>query len=153
MQTNDVLRSVRYMLDLSEAKLAAVIAEGGQEVSVDALHQYLKKDDEADYLPCPDEVLGALLDGLVYVRRGRDETRPQVPAELPVSNNTVLKKLRVAFELKDVDIQAILKQAGFDVSTSELGAFFRKPDHRHYRPCGDQFLRNFLKGLTLRVRR
>jgi uncharacterized protein YehS (DUF1456 family) len=29
---------------------------------------------------------------------------------------------------------------------------FRKVGHDNYRPCGDQLLRNFLKGLTLRVR-
>jgi uncharacterized protein YehS (DUF1456 family) len=38
------------------------------------------------------------------------------------------------------------------VSKPELSALFRKVGHTNYRPCGDQLLRNFLKGLTLRVR-
>ncbi|MEB0260010.1 DUF1456 family protein, partial [Undibacterium sp. 5I1] len=29
---------------------------------------------------------------------------------------------------------------------------FRKFGHSNYRTCGDQLLRNFLKGLTLRIR-
>jgi uncharacterized protein YehS (DUF1456 family) len=29
---------------------------------------------------------------------------------------------------------------------------FRQADHKHFRLCGDQILRNFLKGLTLRYR-
>ena len=33
-------------------------------------------------------------------------------------------------------------------SQSALGAFFRRPDHRNYRECGDQFLRNVLKSLS-----
>jgi uncharacterized protein YehS (DUF1456 family) len=49
-------------------------------------------------------------------------------------------------------MHSILDAAGFDVSKPELSALFRKKDHKHYRSCGDQLLRNFLKGLTLRLR-
>ena len=64
----------------------------------------------------------------------------------------VLKKLRIAFELTDVDMHQIFVDAGFPVSKPELSALFRQAGHRNFRPCGDQLLRNFLKGLTLRVR-
>ena len=64
----------------------------------------------------------------------------------------VLKKLRVAFQLKDVDMHAIFAAAGFPLSKPELSALFRQPDHKNYRACGDQLLRNVLKGLTARVR-
>ena len=59
-----------------------------------------------------------------------------------LTNNDILKKLRVALELKDDDIVHILKLADFEVSKSELGALFRKPDHPNYKECGDQLLRN-----------
>jgi uncharacterized protein YehS (DUF1456 family) len=72
--------------------------------------------------------------------------------ESRVTNNLVLKKLRVAFELKDHDLQQIFKDADFAVSKPELSALFRQPGHKNYRACGDQLLRNFLKGLTMRVR-
>ena len=45
----------------------------------------------------------------------------------------MLKKLRVAFELKDDDIIALLQKTGLEVSKTELSAFFRRPDHRNYR--------------------
>ena len=64
----------------------------------------------------------------------------------------MLKKLRVAFELKDQDIIDILASVDFAVSKAELNALFRQPGHNNYRPCGDQLLRLFLKGLTQRVR-
>jgi uncharacterized protein YehS (DUF1456 family) len=64
----------------------------------------------------------------------------------------VLKKLRVAFELRDEDMHRAFADAGLPVSKPELSALFRQPDHRNYRACGDQMLRNFLKGLTLRLR-
>ncbi|MCV6358738.1 DUF1456 family protein, partial [Pseudomonas aeruginosa] len=86
------------------------------------------------------------------VRRGRYVGRPLPPLELPLSNNMILKKLRVAFELKEEDLHAILDSVDFPVSKPELSALFRKPGHSNYRTCGDQLLGNFLKGLTLRVR-
>jgi uncharacterized protein YehS (DUF1456 family) len=72
--------------------------------------------------------------------------------EKRVTNNVVLKKLRVAFELKDVDMHRAFDDAGFPVTKPELSALFRQADHKNYRPCGDQMLRNFLKGLTVRLR-
>ena len=66
-----------------------------------------------------------------------------------LTNNDILKKLRVALELKDDDIIKILKLAEFEISKSELNAIFRKEDHTNYMPCGDQLLRNFLNGLII----
>jgi len=152
MHNNDMLRSLRYLLKVRDAKLAEIIQLAGYEISAAEVTDLLKSEDEAGYQLCEDELLAQTLNGIVFWKRGKDPNRPQPPLELPVSNNTVLKKLRVAFELKDEDIQAILAEAGFEVSKSELSALFRKPEHKHFRPCGDQFLRYFLKGLSLRVR-
>lgn len=149
---NDVLRSVRYMLDISDGKIAEITKLGGLEITKADVINYTKKDEEEGFEHCPDNVLAHFLDGLVIFKRGRDESRPTQPVELPVTNNIVLKKLRVAFELKEDDMHAILKSVEFPVSKPELSALFRKFGHNNYRPCGDQLLRNFLKGLTLRVR-
>ena len=43
---------------------------------------------------------------------------------MALSNNDIIKKLRVALKLKDDDIVEILQLAGFTISKSELGAFF-----------------------------
>jgi uncharacterized protein YehS (DUF1456 family) len=66
-----------------------------------------------------------------------------------LTNNDILKKIRVALELKDEDVVKILKLADFDISKSELNALYRKPDHPNYKECGDQLLRNFLNGLII----
>ncbi len=97
-------------------------------------------------------MLAYFLDGLVFFKRGKDESRPPLPIELPMTNNIILKKLRVAFELKEEDMLAVLQASDFPISKPELSALFRKPGHNNYRPCGEQLLRNFLRGLTLRVR-
>jgi uncharacterized protein YehS (DUF1456 family) len=69
-----------------------------------------------------------------------------------MSNNDILKKLRVALHLKDDDIIEILKLVDFKITKSELGALFRKEDHPNFKPCGDQILRNFLNGLVIHMR-
>jgi hypothetical protein len=66
-----------------------------------------------------------------------------------LTNNDILKKLRVALELKDEDVIKILKLADYEISKSELSALYRKPDHPNYKECGDQLLRNFLNGLVI----
>lgn len=154
MINNDVLRSIRYMLDLSDPKVVEIVqlADPDFALDKDQLQGYLKKEDEPGFIASGDDVLLRFLDGLVLYYRGRDDSQPARPLEPRVSNNLVLKKLRVAFELKDVDMHAIFDDAGFPVSKPELSALFRQPGHKNYRPCGDQMLRNFLKGLTLRMR-
>lgn len=152
MTNNDVLRSVRYMLDISDNKIVEITGLGGLEITKADVIAFTKKEDEEGYLVCGDNVMAHFLDGLVFFKRGKDESRPPQPVELPVTNNVVLKKLRVAFELKEDDMHAILKSVDFPVSKPELSALFRKVGHNNYRECGDQLLRNFLKGLTQRLR-
>ncbi|RNI31931.1 DUF1456 family protein [Rufibacter immobilis] len=69
-----------------------------------------------------------------------------------MTNNDIMKKLRVALQLRDDDIISILKLVDFNVTKSELGAIFRQEDHPNYKPCGDQLLRNFLNGLVIHLR-
>lgn len=155
MINNDVLRSIRYMLDLSDGKVVEIIrlADAGFAIEKADVQAMLKKDEEDGYVECSNRVLAHFLDGLVVQYRGRNDALPPRPVEKRVNNNVVLKKLRVAFELKDVDMHRVFEDAGFPVSKPELTALFRAPDHHNFRLCGDQMLRNFLKGLTLHVRR
>ncbi|MEH6421119.1 DUF1456 family protein [Pseudomonas sp. CGJS7] len=154
MINNDVLRSIRYMLDLSDLKVVEIVKLADPAFALEKadVQAFLKKDEDEGYVECDDAVLARFLDGLVFHYRGRDESQPPRPLEKRVTNNLVLKKLRVAFELKDVDMHQAFADAGFPVSKPELSALFRQPDHKNFRACGDQMLRNFLKGLTLRIR-
>ncbi|MEO8670287.1 MAG: DUF1456 family protein [Tahibacter sp.] len=154
MINNDVLRSIRYTLDLSDIKLVEIVklADANFPIEKTDVQAFLKKDDDVDYVECSDRVLAHFLDGLVFHCRGRDESLPPRPVEKRVTNNVVLKKLRVAFQLKDADMHQTFEAAGFPVTKPELTALFRQADHKHFRLCGDQMLRNFLKGLKLRMR-
>ncbi|MDG2437014.1 MAG: DUF1456 family protein [Polaribacter sp.] len=69
-----------------------------------------------------------------------------------LSNNDILKKIRVAHKLRDTDIVEICALVDFKVSKGELGALFRNEEHPKYVECGDQILRNFLNGLVIHLR-
>ena len=69
-----------------------------------------------------------------------------------MTNNDILKKLRVALHLRDDDIIQILSLVNFKITKSELGAIFRKEGHPKYMEAGDQILRNFLNGLIIHLR-
>src|SRR5688572_22358573 len=69
-----------------------------------------------------------------------------------MTNNDILKKLRVALKLRNDQILEILSLVNFKISPNELSALFRSEDHPNYQPCGDQILRNFLNGLIIHLR-
>ncbi|HTX73882.1 MAG TPA: DUF1456 family protein [Rectinemataceae bacterium] len=155
MTNNDVLIRLRYALNITDLKVAELFALVGCEIDRTELESIFKKEDEAGYAECSDELLEKFLEALVRSRRGpREGALPSGPpgARARLSNNDILKKLRVALELKDDDIIGILALSGVEVSKAEVSALFRRPGHPNYRPCGDQFLRNFLAGLTARYR-
>jgi uncharacterized protein YehS (DUF1456 family) len=66
-----------------------------------------------------------------------------------LSNNDILKKLRVALQLKDEDIIQILALVDFKITKGALNDMYRKEDHPNYVEAGDQILRNFLNGLVI----
>ncbi len=152
MINNDVLRSVRYMLNVNDTKITEIIKLADFEVDNADVVNFLKKEDEAGYQDCPDLVMAHFLNGLIFFRRGKDDKFPAPAVEPVITNNIVLKKLRVAFELKDTDMHDVFNAVEFPVSKPELNALFRKEGSKNFRPCGDQVLRYFLKGLTLRIR-
>ncbi len=152
MINNDVLRSVRYMLNINDAKMVEIIKMDNFDVAVSAMSTYVIKEGEPGFENCPDEVMAHFLNGLVFFKRGKDDKFPAPEVELPITNNLVLKKLRVAFELKDTDMHQIFTAVEFRISKPELSALFRKAGSKNFRPCGDQMLRYFLKGLAQRLR-
>lgn len=69
-----------------------------------------------------------------------------------MSNNDVLKKIRVAMKLRDTDVVEILALVDFRITVSEVNSLYRNEDHPKFKPCGDQILRNFLNGLIIYTR-
>jgi uncharacterized protein YehS (DUF1456 family) len=152
MNSNDVMKRLRYALNITDLKVIEMFKLVDYEITHDELESIFKTEEEAGYVECGDELMGKFLDALVISRRGvrAEAGAGESPAtgRRRIGNNDILKRLRIALELKDDDIIGIMRRAGVEISKSEVSALFRKSKHPNYRPCGDQFLRNFLVGLT-----
>jgi len=154
MTSNDLLRRLRYALNLNGVSIAEICALAGHDIKPTDVLKLLKKEDEHGFAVCDDTVLAAFLDGLIISRRGPREAQPGAvqPPDGPLNNNLILRKLRIALELTDADMLAIFDRAGVAISKAELSALFRGIGQRNFKECGDQLLRNFVRGLTLGTR-
>jgi uncharacterized protein YehS (DUF1456 family) len=152
MTHNDVLRRLRYALKLNDDQMLAIFKLMDYEIDKTYLHHVMLKEEEDGYIECRDSVMSLFLDGLIIHLRGKQEGREPEPAKKQVTKNDILRKIRIALELKAEDMIDILALVDFRISKGELSAFFRKPGHRNYKDCGDQVLRNFIAGLVKRNR-
>ncbi len=149
MENNDVLRSIRYTFDFNDDKMIKIFALADHEVSRTEVCDWLKKDDDESFKSIYDKQLAIFLNGFINYKRGKKEGEQPKP-EKTLNNNIILRKLKIALNLKDENILEILLLAGRRISKHELSAFFRNPSQQQYRPCQDQILRNFLKGMQLK---
>jgi uncharacterized protein YehS (DUF1456 family) len=128
-----------------------IFAQAEVSVSRSEVSDWLKKDEDPDQQPCADETLASFLNGMINEMRGKKEG-PQPQPESWLSNNIILKKLKIALNLQAEDMIRIFALADFPVSKPELSAFFRKKGHKHYKKCQDQMLRNFPHGIQIEYR-
>ena len=151
MLNNDILRRIRYTFDFSDAEMMEVFKLADLTVTKEQILNWLKKEEEEDFQSLHDIKLATFLNGLIVKKRGKKEGEQPKP-EKTLTNNLILRKLKIALNLKDEDLIQILKLAELNVSAHEICAFFRNPSQPQYRPCKDQILRNFLHGMQLKYR-
>ena len=149
MTNNDILRRLRYTFNFNDKKMVLLLKSAGLEVSTETVVNWLKKEDDSEFSACNDNQLAYFLNGLIIDRRNPSEDHKH-EAEKRLNNNIILVKLKIALSLKSDDIVDIMKKTNLSVSKTELSAFLRKPDHKNFRRCQDQFLRNFLLGIDKR---
>jgi len=151
MTNNDVLRRLRYTFGYTDSKMISFFKSAGVEVTRAEVSDWLKADEDESFVELEDKMLAVFLNGLIVDKRGKKEG-PQPEPETFLNNNDVLKKLKIAFELKSEDIIELYQLAGKKVSKHELSAFLRRPTQPQYRELMDQYLRNFLYGLQLKYK-
>ncbi len=151
MTNNDVLRRIRYAFDLNDTKMIAIFGLGSLDVTREQVSDWLKSDEDPAFKACADEPMAAFLNGFICERRGKREGEQPAP-EKRLNNNIIFRKLKIALDLKADDLLEIIGLTKVRISKHELSAFFRRPDHKNYRGCHDQVLRNFLNGMQLKYR-
>ncbi len=153
MQNNDVFRRLRYALKINDDEMINIFSLVERNISKSELLSMLKRDDEEGFTVCGNPIFIDFLQGLIIKKRGmKNNTADEPKLIIKLNNNTIFKMIRIALQLKDEDILDILTLADFKISKNEVASFFRKPGQKNYKECGDQILRNFLKGLTIKLR-
>lgn len=162
MNNNDRLTRLRYALDLSDSEMVDIFALGGHATSRKEVDALLKKtsdnsgdvEAENEYVAtCTDEMLERFLNGFITYKRGpKDGPESTLELNHKNANNLFLKKIKIALSLTSDDILNLLNDEGVEISKGELSAVMRKEGHRNYKPCGDRYIRNFLRGLTAKYR-
>jgi uncharacterized protein YehS (DUF1456 family) len=155
VDNNGVLARLRYMLDISDAMVAHMIRSTGIDISEQQVACMLRDETADGFLWCQNSVLGAFLDALILERRGPPAPGAATPPfdNRSLTNNGILKKLRVAFKLSEADVEEALALGEMSLSKPELRALFRSEGQPNFRPCGDQVLRKFLAGLNRMLKR
>lgn len=150
MNNNDILRQLRSALHLSDDEMVAIYGDAGFAMNPATLQLLMKREDEEGFIPCANPLLAFFLDGLIVHRRGKREPAGEQPTKAPagLDNNAILKKLRIALDLKEEEMLAIMKRAGMPLTKGDLGPLFHAKGHKRYKACSDLFLQTFLQGIA-----
>lgn len=146
MTNNDILRRVRYMHYFSDPKIVMLLKLAGHKVEAQEVNAWLKKEDDPKSVEMTDKELAFFLNGLIIEKRGKREG-PLPEAEDPLTNNMILRKMKIAYNLTSDDILDLYASIDKAITKSELSDFMRNANHKFYRECKDQYLRNFLNAL------
>ncbi len=149
MDNNDIFRRLRYTFDFNDSEVIEIFGAADYEITRQQACSWLKKDDDPGCLNLYDHQLAIFLNGLINTKRGKKDGETPDPEQY-LNNNIILRKLKIALNLRDDDILEILWLVDMKISKHELSAFFRKSDHPKFRPCQDQIMRNFLQGLKIK---
>jgi len=153
LDNNELNRRIRYSLQLDDADAITLMGLAGVAVTPEQAAGWRIREGEPGHEACPRQALTGMLDGLILDRRGPPPGNAEPAKPAPVErhiNNALLKQLRIALSLRTEEVHELIVAGGGKLAKSETGAFFRKPEARNYRVCGDQVLRWFLAGLAER---
>lgn len=152
MTNNDILRRIRYLFGYTDLQMIALFKLANYDVSKADVKNWLKKEDDPLSVEMTDKELAIFLNGLIIEKRGKREG-PQPEPEDTLSNNDILRKIKIALDLKTDDILDLFALINKKIGKHELSAFFRNPSHKSYRPCLDQYLRGFLNALQTKYKK
>jgi uncharacterized protein YehS (DUF1456 family) len=147
MFTNDILYKIRKALNLEKEEMLKAYELADYPMTPEHLDALLKRRYDEGFEECSYEALGTFLDGLVILRRGPSPKKTNEEEAVALTNNLILKKLRIALELKEPETEIIFNLADVMLSKQQLKSLFRKEDHKNFKACPDELLMAFLDGL------
>ena len=147
MQTNDILFKITKALSLEVKEIIEAYKLASYEMSEERVINILKRRQDKGFEEATFEELGVFLDGLVRLKRGMSEKEINEDEIVELTNNLILKKIRVAMELKEAELVILFALAEVDITKRQIGSLFRKEGGKNFKACSDELLNAFLYGL------
>ena len=147
MLPNTVLFKIKTALRLEEDEMLRIFEHERYPMNRDKLRNILAHPKEKHFSPCDYETLGVFLDGLIALKRGPSPHKPSDDTVVELTNNLILKKLRIALRLEEMETGMIFALGGAELSKQALKSLFRNETHKNFKACGDDVLLAFLDGL------
>ena len=145
--TNEILYRIQKALNLTTEEMLKAYELEEYKMDASHLNSLLKRRQDKDFVPASYEELGLFLDGLVTLKRGPSPKKPDSDEAVELTNNLILKKLRIALNLKEPETEIIFGLADVELSKQQLSSLFRKESHKNFKKCSDELLMAFLDGL------
>jgi uncharacterized protein YehS (DUF1456 family) len=147
LKTNDILFKIQKALNLSQEEMMEAYKLADYKMDATHLDSLLKRRQDEGSKLCSYEELGVFLDGFVILKRGPSPKKKNDDEAVELSNNLILKKLRIALELKEAETEIIFSLGEVELSKQQLASLFRKEGHKNFKECSDELLMAFLDGL------
>ena len=147
INTNEVLYRIQQALNLSTEEMIEAYKLEEYNMEASHLESLLKRRHDEGFMLCSYEELGVFLDGLVTLKRGPSPKKANDDEVIELTNNLILKKLRIAMELKEAETEIIFGLADVELSKQQLASLFRKEGHKNFKACPNELLMAFLEGL------
>ena len=147
MKINDILFKIQKALSLKNKELIEAYALVNYEMTEKRLESILKRHQDKGYEEATYEELGLFLDGLVTLKRGENSASSDDDTVVELTNNLILKKLRVAMELKEAELIIVFALAEVNITKRQIGSLFRKEGSKNFKSCSDELLLAFIDGL------
>ncbi len=147
IDTNEILYRIHKALGLTRKEMLEAYRLAEYPMEAAHLEALLKHRNDKAFHLCSYEELGVFLDGLILLKRGPSPKKAQDNDAIPLTNNLILKKLRIALELKEPEMEIIFALADVQLTKQELKSIFRNENHKNFKPCSDTLLAAFLEGL------
>jgi uncharacterized protein YehS (DUF1456 family) len=147
ISTNEILYRIKKALNLSTEEILEAYKLEDYDMETSHLESLLKRRLDDGFVTATYEELGVFLDGFVTLKRGPSPKKPNDDEAVELTNNLILKKLRIALELKEAETEIIFGLADVELSKQQLASLFRKEGHKNFKECSDELLMSFLDGL------
>jgi len=145
--TNEILKKIQTIETLTSTQIYEIFQLSDYNITENRIEGYLRNRGDKEYLDCGAQALGNFLDGLIKYKRGYKNNNRSDKEPLILNNNLIMKKLRIAYDLKESDLYEIFDIAGINITKSELSSIFRSETHKRFRLCPDSVFKLFLDAL------